>query len=64
MHSTGNNKTDIDHPIEILADDPLDPQYVAYDLGIGGVTDDMAWLELGVLVEKGSKGNQGGGKGR
>jgi hypothetical protein len=50
------------HPYSdiVLADDP---DYLTYNIGVGGLTEDAAWIELGPLIPQGTGGGNGGGSG-
>lgn len=52
---------DPEHPFVSIVSDPLDPLYVDYKIGIGGLTGDTAWIILGPLIAQGSGGGYGGG---
>ena len=49
------------HPFISITDDPWDPLYVDYKVGIGGLEGDTAWILLGSLIPQGSGGGYGGG---
>jgi len=51
---------DPEHPFHdiVLADDP---DYLTYKIGVGGLGDQVAWIELGPLIPQGSGGGNGGG---
>ena len=52
---------DPEHPFISITDDPWDPLYVDYKVGIGGLEGDTAWILLGSLIPQGSGGGYGGG---
>jgi len=67
-HAMGTNKTEalLEYPVNIydeLANEYTDDVYVLYDLGIGGVTENTAWLELGKISSRGGGGGNSGGSG-
>jgi uncharacterized membrane protein YgcG len=50
---------DPDHPFNDIVLES-DPMYSIYKIGVGGVGDQMAWIELGPLIPQGSGGGNGG----
>ena len=67
-YAMGTNKTEalLEYPVNIydeLANEYTDDVYVLYDLGIGGVTENTAWLELGKISSRGGGGGNSGGSG-
>jgi hypothetical protein len=50
-----------EYPYVALASDPDDPLYIDYKIGLGGVENGAAWIELGQLIAQGTSGGSGNG---